>query len=777
MGENRKITFWDLLDEYSIEIPVIQRDYAQGRDNVVDIRNNFLENIKKSLDTRIDLDLNFVYGSTNGKVFTPIDGQQRLTTLYLLHVYLMLAIDKKMNKGSNKRITKFTYETRTTSRDFCKNLTSKPLVIRRGKKITEIEKISDEITNNNWFSSSWKNDPTIKSMLNMFDSIHAFFKNADLVEYFKLLTGDADDDCPLYFYFLDLGEYNLGDSIYIKLNARGKDLTCYENFKAKLSKYLIDEIDTPNEDYIAKLDGEWSDVFWTFREPKTRLYDDKIMYLFINYLINEYAAHMVTVGKDAVRQEIREITGYSQLEFINRFQGYNVKWDGQKVADSLVDIFELFNLITDGKTQRIFAPGNKYFDEAHMFKWIMEHHDADYESRIQADAYFGFILTNKSSMCDSTTFETQLIDWMRVISTLSRETNYNGGDDYVRAVKGVRRLLPYSSDIVTHLAGITDRSGYGFDADCFEEECIKAKLMKRDTEWKEMILNAEDNKYFNGQIGFLLEATDIITKYENGEIDNWTPELDKENKDTFRKYFKIYGSIFGEFEFGNKKEKYVGINRSFANNFRRALLCKGDYHLDDSSNSSFLVDFDRDISWKRLLRIQSNDKSGTYKGRRKMLLDLINDQLFDIDDIDAGLIRICNRDVASINDWRKYFIKVSGVMDVLHDYSTFKPKERFIRIEGESIFLMGSTRLYGYNEEYYSFALYCQIKDLGRYNVKYEKAKGWEDVHHQIRAIDKNTGKVYDIKYQRSSKNFIVYDNSGMATALANVEEVLDILK
>jgi hypothetical protein len=412
-----------------------------------------------------------------------------------------------------------------------------------------------------------------------------------------------------------------------------------------------------------------------------------------------------------------------------------------------------------------------------MFKWIMEHHDADYESRIQADAYFGFILTNKSSMCDSTTFETQLIDWMRVISTLSRETNYNGGDDYVRAVKGVRRLLPYSSDIVTHLAGITDRSGYGFDADCFEEECIKAKLMKRDTEWKEMILNAEDNKYFNGQIGFLLEATDIITKYENGEIDNWTPELDKENKDTFRKYFKIYGSIFGEFEFGNKKEKYVGINRSFANNFRRALLCKGDYHLDDSSNSSFLVDFDRDISWKRLLRIQSNDKSGTYKGRRKMLLDLINDQLFDIDDIDAGLIRICNRDVASINDWRKYFIKVSGVMDVLHDYSTFKPKERFIRIEGESIFLMGSTRLYGYNEEYYSFALYCQIKDLGRYNVKYEKAKGWEDVHHQIRAIDKNTGKVYDIKYQRSSKNFIVYDNSGMATALANVEEVLDILK
>ena len=310
MEGNEKITFWELLDEYSIEIPVIQRDYAQGRENVEDIRNNFLESIKNALDTKTDLDLNFVYGSANGKLFTPIDGQQRLTTLYLIHVYLMLALEKKMDKGSNKRIAKFTYETRTTSRDFCKNLTSKPLIIRKDKKLSEIKSVSEEITNNNWFSSSWKNDPTIKSMLNMLDSIHALFKNANLSEFFNLLSGNADDDCPLYFYFLDLGEYNLGDSIYIKLNARGKDLTCYENFKAKLSKYINDELDTPKDDYIAKLDGEWSDVFWTFREPETRLYDDKIMNLFINYLINEYAAHMVAVGRDAVRQEIKEIIGY-----------------------------------------------------------------------------------------------------------------------------------------------------------------------------------------------------------------------------------------------------------------------------------------------------------------------------------------------------------------------------------------------------------------------------------------------------------------------------------
>lgn len=404
-------------------------------------------------------------------------------------------------------------------------------------------------------------------------------------------------------------------------------------------------------------------------------------------------------------------------------------------------------------------------------------------SDIQCDgeacnAYLGFVLTNKTSIADSDKFGRQLKDWMRVMTTLSRETNYNGGDDYERAIsKGVRRLLPYSSDIISHLAEITEYSGYGFDSDCFEEECLKAKLMKRDDEWKELILNAEDNKYFNGQIGFLLEAAGILSKYENGEIDGWTAEEDKNSKNAFRKYLKIYGSIFGEFEYGSKKEKYVGINRSFANNLRRALLCKGDYHLDDSNNSSFLVDFDRDISWKRLLRIQSNEKHGTYKTRRKMLMDLINDPLFDINDIGGGLINICNRDIGKITNWRKYFISVPGVMDALHDYSAYKPKERYIRIEGDNIFLMGSTRLYGYNKEYYSFALCCMLECLGKYSVRYEDAKGWEDIHHQIEVTEKSTGEVYEIKYRRSDKKFSIYKKDGSATVYANLEDTFNALK
>ena len=31
--ENKKYSFWEILQKVGIKIPIIQRDYAQGRDN------------------------------------------------------------------------------------------------------------------------------------------------------------------------------------------------------------------------------------------------------------------------------------------------------------------------------------------------------------------------------------------------------------------------------------------------------------------------------------------------------------------------------------------------------------------------------------------------------------------------------------------------------------------------------------------------------------------------------------------------------------------------
>ena len=90
---SKETSFWHLLKEKRIVIPIIQRDYAQGRIGKEYLRQRFLGQLLCALKTdtpESKLVLDFVYGSTEGNILYPLDGQQRLTTLWLLHWYLAL---------------------------------------------------------------------------------------------------------------------------------------------------------------------------------------------------------------------------------------------------------------------------------------------------------------------------------------------------------------------------------------------------------------------------------------------------------------------------------------------------------------------------------------------------------------------------------------------------------------------------------------------------------------------------------------------------------------
>src|ERR1700761_5882844 len=88
------LTLEELLIKHKIVVPQIQRDYAQGRDSELDLRKGFIKKIKEVLNLGAStLNLDFIYGYTENtgvqsSVFIPLDGQQRLTTLWLLHWYL-----------------------------------------------------------------------------------------------------------------------------------------------------------------------------------------------------------------------------------------------------------------------------------------------------------------------------------------------------------------------------------------------------------------------------------------------------------------------------------------------------------------------------------------------------------------------------------------------------------------------------------------------------------------------------------------------------------------
>lgn len=250
-----------------IVIPIIQRDYAQGRmsDKVKRMRKRFLHVLRQAVNG-IPITLDFVYGDIDGNgVLTPLDGQQRLTTLFLLYWYAA----RKENKSHEECLFlhNFSYETRYTARDFCVELVRESNVFDFSTDIA----ISDDITNQSWFPLDWKKDPTIQSMLVMLDDIQSVFN--DIENLWEKLQSRA-----ISFYFLPISDMGLTDDIYIKMNSRGKPLTTFEHFKAELIQQLNIFDEKVAKRIMHKIDIEWTDLLWEYRGDNNIIDDEFLRY-------------------------------------------------------------------------------------------------------------------------------------------------------------------------------------------------------------------------------------------------------------------------------------------------------------------------------------------------------------------------------------------------------------------------------------------------------------------------------------------------------------------
>lgn len=287
-----KLCFVDLIKKGKIRIPQIQRDYAQGRKHkeVQEIRNHFVRNLLlvvtgKKTETQLD----FVYGSDRKDAFEPLDGQQRLTTLFILH--WVLGVDLQTAEGESI----LTYETRNTSEAFCKELVhhkAKQFVDEATEKTKESKKKADEerskpeeqrdaskqiahiytpseiIQNRDWFQWGWRFDPTINSMLVMIDTIcEQMDWNLDIDACRARLNN-------ITFNHLDLGEMGMSDELFIKMNARGKLLSDFDKLKSTLEEEIQLQQSEMNDRgntladskiehaWRENMDGKWIDLFW-----------------------------------------------------------------------------------------------------------------------------------------------------------------------------------------------------------------------------------------------------------------------------------------------------------------------------------------------------------------------------------------------------------------------------------------------------------------------------------------------------------------------------------
>jgi len=319
----------------SIEIPLIQRDYAQGRleARVKEIRVSFLEVLLDAVANGEPVGLDFVYGKIEKATFHPLDGQQRLTTLFLLHWYLASAANR-LDAGA--AWTRFSYATRAGARLFCKRLAAHPLP-------QDADMPSAWIVDQAWYLYTWRTDPTIQSMLVMIDAIHEevqhLYRDLDAQSAWERLT-DAQSPA-VSFNLLPLDDMESDEDLYIKMNSRGKPLTSFENFKARFEQDI--QHSDRAEDFAHRIDGTWSDLLWPFRGGDNLVDDEFIRYISFIVELCEFREGRVRASAGRLGPRARAVFGEGNEraeEHIDFLFGAFDKWQSaEHISKVFSDVF------------------------------------------------------------------------------------------------------------------------------------------------------------------------------------------------------------------------------------------------------------------------------------------------------------------------------------------------------------------------------------------------------------------------------------------------------
>jgi len=636
-----------------IEIPRIQRDYAQGRlkDDVNRIRDRFLNALLKAITGNNDIILDFIYGDVKdythpGEIFkrgllTLLDGQQRLTTLFLLHWY----IAKKENIDNNEYefLNNFTYDTRFTSRDFCKKLIC-------FSPDFNSEKISENIIDQPWYPYEWRSDPTIQSMLVMIDAIHDKLTNHDDFKNKKDLWASLVDNKKVSFYFLPVKDMGDPEELYIKLNSRGKSLTLFEQIKAEFEKnikQLFSEEYT--NDIYKKFDNTWADMLYPYK-GSNKIIDDEFMryFQFISDILWYQTQESYEPEKDAFKI-IDSLFGKdcaNANENIEYFEKSFDCWCGTNI-NSIDSFFTKYFCINSYETDKV----KLFQSNINILKECFN------DPR--------FPLTRKLLLYS--------------INTYVQNRNIVSEAEFIKRIRIIRNLIENS-----------------------ENEILQKQMKPLLAESKEIILKENISKSETGSPGY-----NDFQKIEEREKIKWlenNPDMKDELYQTEdHKLLKGSVSIIGLENSGNFKKFRVLFENRDKHLIDRAMLSLGDY--TQKKHDRFYTALNN--NWDELFH-HSNQRIGF--DRTQNILNKLLESFSENDNIEDKLNSIIENylnDKNTIKDWRYYFVKYHKYLNIDGDGNYIKGSN----IYGYEIVKLNRYQLNGYNWNIYLYLLFKENTD------------------------------------------------------------------
>lgn len=677
------VTFYQLIkDCQRIEVPLIQRDYAQGREAQKDVRSEFLGAIHGALalpagDPKLPLNLDFVYGSMdvgNAPRFLPLDGQQRLTTLFLLHWYLawrdIRLPDFKATVWDDEH-SRFTYGVRPSSTEFFDALVD---YVPAGSP-DDVPSVRRMLEDQPWFFLHWRSDPTIQAVLTMLDAIHGRFR-----KFGGLYARLVDEEHPaITFHLLPLEHFGLSDDLYIKMNARGKPLTAFETFKARFEELLkplfptgtrrIADAELPVPVFFERrMDTQWTDFFWSHQSATFDTAAMNLVWALIRVSL-EPASPTFAVDTTALGERTLE-AGFTLF--------HDRGWLTPRFADHLMDLLEAWSV--DGGKLTPQLPSTSHFDEAAFFRRAIAVPSSLKYLELVQFAALTFYLTHHRGAVQKDAIQ----EWMRVITNLAANSDIERPDEFGRSLAGLQKLVFHGDRILQWFAE-SEIEALGFSPQQVREESLKARLILSRPGWRERINTAESHGYFRGQIEFLLKFSGVLDRWLNDKSVAWSDSEDAEYQRRFSDYFAKASAVFSA----------DGLKDFGAYRWERALLMKGDYLLHRGINRCFLDNGERDASWKRLLRGSLKSDPSVEQKRQYVR------ELWDEIDVGKGVKESLDAVLSNplpAEPWRRAVIEQAEVIDYCWG--------RKVRWHQDgNIYLMRRIQMNGEHAELFTFHL------------------------------------------------------------------------
>lgn len=294
-----RYTIYDLFNSTDIEqiiIPEIQRDYVWAKSNVEGLFNSIFENFRNKTEIvleikaqnsevdkviqqhlqkeyyrlRFNTRIGFIYAYHNldyaDKYFL-IDGQQRITTIYLL----LLAVYKISGKQKDfaKRyfvhnLPKIDYKVREVSHDFMVNFIE--------WEIFNESQVSFKKSNK--YYDIYRHDQTARNLFDQYEYIYELIKTKilDKIDFLNYIENYIE------FNYFDTNLSEQGERLYLYMNSRGESLSDQEKIRCELVRRS-----GKNALKAGNKWEEWQNFFWIHRNNNENA--DKGFYEFLKWAV------------------------------------------------------------------------------------------------------------------------------------------------------------------------------------------------------------------------------------------------------------------------------------------------------------------------------------------------------------------------------------------------------------------------------------------------------------------------------------------------------------